>query len=187
MMKVGTAVRLLAIAVVLSLAAFVVAGCGSDEKKKDTVSADLSTGSTAESGDTKSGETKQFDSGEAVGSSKKLVVQSDADFSAEQQAIINRLAAFADATSNQDYKKLCEDLLSKAAQKIGGDCVKTFEQTGSQVKDFKIVVKSVKVNKDGKNATAAVNVTSNIQKGTQAQNLSLTKEGGDWRIQILGQ
>lgn len=179
MKKVGFAARLLAIVAILSLAAFVVSGCG-DDKKQDTASSDQST--TASTGGTKS-----YDSGEAVGSSKKLVVDSDADFSAEQQAVIAQLAAFADATADHDYKKLCNDLLSKEASKIGGDCLKTFEQTGSQIKDFKIVVKSVKVDKDGKTATAVVDVSSNVQKAQQSQNLSLVKEGGDWRIQILGQ
>lgn len=184
MMKIGYAVRLLAIAAILSLAAFVVAGCGGDEKKQDTVSADLSNGATGSA--SSSGDTKQFDSGETVGDAKKVVVASDADFSAEQQAIIARIADFADATANQDYKTLCNDLLSKKASQIGGDCVDTFEKSGGQIKDFKITVNSVKVDKDGKSATAIIDVSSNVNK-QQDQTLSLVKEGGEWRIQILGQ
>lgn len=184
MKKVGFGLRLLMVAAILSLAAFVVAGCG-DEKKQDTVSTDQSV-PTAASGDA-ADDTKQFDSGQSVGKAKKVVVESDADFSAAQQAVIARIGEFGDATANQDYKKLCNDLLSKKARQIGGDCVKTFEQTGAQLKDFKITVKSVKISKDGKSAAAKINVSSNVNKAQEGQDLTLIKEDGDWRIQILGQ
>ncbi len=178
MNKVGFAARLLAVVAVLSLAAFAVAGCGSKN--------DNSSSSSGSGGGTASG-TKQYDSGETVGSAKKVVVDSNQDMSAEQQAVISQIGAFADATAGHNYKKLCNDLLSKEAQKIGGDCVKTFSQTGAQIKDFKITVKSVKVAPDGKTATAQVNVSSNTGGQNQAQTLSLVKENGQWRIQILGQ
>ncbi len=181
MKNVGFAARLLAIVAVLSLAAFVVTGCGDDKNGSgDTASNN--------SGDTNGGDTKQFDQGDTVGSAKKVEVDSDQDFSAEEQAIIERVGEFGDATADQNYKKLCNDLLSKAARKIGnGDCVGTFEKTGAQLKDFKIVVKSVDVNKDGKTATATIDVSSNVQKAQMQQTLPLIKEGGEWRIQILGQ
>lgn len=176
MKKVEFAARLVAIVAVLSLAAFAVAGCGGDKNENNS----------GGSGGSASG-TKQYDSGETVGEAKKVVVDSDTDFNAEQQAVIARIGEFADATANQDYKTLCNDILSKEASKIGGNCVKTFEQTGAQIKDFKITVKSVKMGADGKTATATVDVTSNVNKAVQAQTLSMVKEGGEWRIQILGQ
>lgn len=178
MKKAEFAARLLAVIAVLSLAAFVVAGCGD---KKDDKAASGGSGSTAATG------SKQYDSGETVGSAKKVVVESNQDMSAEQQAVVARIGDFADATANHNYKKLCNDLLSKQARKIGGDCVKTFSQTGAQIKDFKITVKSVKVNPDGKSASANVDVDSNTGGAKQAQTLTMVKEGGKWRIQILGQ
>ncbi len=181
MKNVGFVARLLAVAALLALSAFVVAGCG-DDQKQDTVSVDRS----EQAAGTEAGPSKQFDSGQAVGEAKKVVVDSDAEMSATQQAVISRIGAFGDATANQDYKKLCNDLLSKAARKIGGDCEKTFSQSGESLKDFKITVKSVTVAKDGKSAVAKVSVESNVNKTPQAQDLSLTKEDGDWRIQILG-
>lgn len=181
MKNVGFVAKLLVIAAVLSLSGFVVAGCGDDEKKQDTTSVDKSQ-PTGEAG-----ATKQFESGDTVGDAGKVVVESDADFSAEQQAVIARIGEFGDATADKDYKKLCNDLLSKSARKIGGDCVKTFSQTGDQLKDFKITVNSVTIGKDGKSAVAKVDVTSNVNKTKTPQDLSLTKEDGDWRIQILGQ
>ncbi|MGH2957977.1 MAG: hypothetical protein ACRDKE_00110 [Solirubrobacterales bacterium] len=173
MKKVGIAARLLAVAAILSLAAFVVVGCGDD---KDTSS---NNGSTAAAGDLEPGDT--------VGKSEKVVVGKDAEFDAEQQEVVDRIGEFGDATAGQDYKTLCNELLSKSAQKIGGDCEKTFKASGAQLKDFKITVKSVKIDKDGNTATAVVDVTSNVNKAVQSQDLSLTKEDGEWKIQILGQ
>lgn len=185
MKNVGFMARLVAVVAVLSLAAFVVAGCGGDEPKKDTASVDQS--QPTGGGDAGNAQTKQFESGESVGKSKKVVVNSDADFTAQQQAVIARIGEFADATANENYKKLCNDILSKAAQKIGGNCVKTFSQTGSSLKDFKITVNSVKIAKDGKTAVAKVDVTSNVNTTAQPQDLTMIKEDGKWRIQILGQ
>jgi outer membrane murein-binding lipoprotein Lpp len=181
MKNVGMMVRLLAVVSLLALGALALTGCG-DEPKKDTVSTDQSQPTAG----TDSG-TKQFDSGETIGKAGKVVVNSDADFSANQQAVIERIGEFGDATADQDYKKLCNGLLSKAARKIGGDCVGTFSKTGKQLKDFKITVNSVKITEDGKNAVAKVNVSSNMNKTPTPQDLSLVKEDGEWRIQILGQ
>lgn len=172
MKKVGIAARLLAVAAILSLTAFVVVGCGDDKDSN-------SNGSTAASGNLEPGDT--------VGEAEKVVVGKDAKFDAQQQEVVDRIGEFGDATADQDYKKLCTEVLSKSAQKIGGDCEKTFSQSGAQLKDFKITVKSVKVAKDGKTATAVVDVTSNVNKAVQSQDLSLIKEGGEWRVQILGQ
>lgn len=189
MKTVGSVTRMVAIAAILALAAFVATGCGSDTPKKDTVSVDQSqpTADTGAAGDQGASSPKKFNQGTTVGKSKKVVVDSDAQMSANQQAVIERIGEFADATANKNYKKLCNDILSSAARKIGGDCVKTFEQTGAQIKDFKITVNSVKVAKDGKNAVAKVQVKSNVNSTTQPQDLSLVKEDGLWRIQILGQ
>lgn len=182
MKNVGFVARMLAVVALLALSAFVVAGCGGDDPK-DTVSVDQST----QAAGTESGESKQFDSGQAVGTEEKVVVDSDAEMSATQQAVIARIGDFGDATANQNYKKLCNDLLSKAARKIGGDCEQTFSKSGDSLKDFKITVKSVTVAKDGKSAVAKVDVKSNVNNTPQAQDLSLIKEDGAWRIQILGQ
>lgn len=193
MKQVGFAARLLAVVAVLALTAFVVAGCGSDNNKSSTSDNSAqstgdsgSTGSGGSSSDANSGPTKNLN-GQTVGASKKVVVKSDQDMSAEQQAVVDRIGQFGDATATKNYKKLCTDLLSKQARKIGGNCIRTFSQTGAQLKDFNITVESVKISSDGKTATAKVGVTSNVAKQVQNQTLSLVKEDGDWRIQILGQ
>lgn len=179
MKKVGIAARLLAVAAILSLAAFAVTGCGGD--KND------STGGSSDSGTVSTASGSEVQSGDTVGVAKKVVVGKDGSLDAEQKAVVATLGGFADATADKNFKKLCNDILSKAAAKIGGDCEKTFSQSGQGLKDFKIVVNSVEVAKDGKTATAAVDVTSNVNSAKQAQTLSLIKEDGEWRVQILGQ
>lgn len=159
--------RLLAVIAVLALGAFAIVGCGGD--------------------DNGSGDGKEYDSGQALGEEGKVVVDSESGFDAEQQEVIETITAFGDATANKDYKALCNELLSEEASNIGGDCEKTFSKTGEALSDFKLTIKSVNVNEDGKTASAEVSVTSNVSPEPQVQTLSLVKEGGKWRIQILGQ
>lgn len=170
MKQFGVVARLLAIVAVLSLGAFVISGCGGDD-----------------GGNASSGDGKTFDADQALGDEGKVVVESKESFDEQQQEVITQITAFGDATANKDYKELCNELLSKSASKIGGDCEKTFSQTGEALKDFKLTVKDVEVDPDGKTATANVSVTSNVSPDPQTQQLSLVKEGGQWRIQILGQ
>ena len=169
MKQVGVLARLLVIAALLTVGAFALAGCGGDDKSSSG-----------------SGDGKSYDSGEALGEEGKVVVESEDSFDAEQQEVVATITAFGDATANKDYKTLCNELLSKSASKIGGDCVKTFSKTGEALEDFKLTIKSVKVDPDGKSASADVSVTSNVQPEAQTQSLSLIQEGGEWRIQILG-
>lgn len=167
MKQVAVVARLLAVLAVFALGAFAIAGCGGD--------------------DNGSGGGKEYDSGQALGDEGKVVVDSEDDFNAEQQEVIETITAFGDATANKDYKTLCNDLLSEEASNIGGDCEKTFSKTGEALSDFKLTIKSVEVKPDGKTASAEVSVTSNVSPEPQVQTLSLVKEGGEWRIQILGQ
>lgn len=180
MKKFGIVVKFLTVAALLALAV-AVAGCG-DDKPQDSTSVDKSVQQS--SGD--SGQTKQYDKGQTVGEEGKIVVNSDAEMSANQQAVIARLGEFGDATAKGNYKKLCS-LLSKESQKIGGNCEKTFKSSGKNLKDFKITVNSVTVAKDGKSAVAKVDVTSNVNTTAAPQNMSLIKEGGEWKIEIIPQ
>jgi hypothetical protein len=174
MKQVGKAARLFAVAMVLVVAAIVVSGCGSSDNSGNTSSSTDSSGN------------KQYAASEGLGDSKKVVVDSGKSMDAKQQEVIDQITAFGDATAAKDYKKLC-GLLSSDAQKIGGDCVSTFEKTGQTIKDFKLTIKSVTVNPDGKTAKASVAVTSNSAPKPQIQDISLVKESGEWKIQILGQ
>lgn len=186
MKQVGFAARLLAVAAVLALAAFVVSGCGGDKSENNSSGGGSTSSSSTDSGSNSSGPTKNLN-GQKIGSAKKVIVKSDQNLDANQQAVIARIGEFGDATEAHNYKKLCNDLLSAQARKIGGDCVGTFSKTGAQLKDFNITVNSVKVASDGKTAVAKITVDSNVLQKPQQQNLGMIKEDGDWRVQILGQ
>jgi hypothetical protein len=183
MKQLGNSARLFAVIAALVMAAFVVVGCGGDDGNGD--GAGTSSGGDSNGQVTPSGEAKSFDSDETLGEAGKVTVESDTEFDEQQQEVIATVVAFGDATADRDYKELCS-LLSAEAQKIGGDCEKTFSQTGESLKDFKLTVKSVTVAEDGKTAKAKVDVTSNVSPEAQGQDLALIQENGEWKIQILG-
>lgn len=177
MKQVGASARLLALFAIFVIGALGVAGCGDDKDENG------GSGGTQTAADG----SKKFSNDDALGKEKKVEVDSKASFDEEQQAVLATIAAFGDATANKDYKSLCRKILSKDAAKIGGNCEKTFSETGEALDDFKVTVKSVKVGDGGKSAIAEVSVKSNVAPEAQTQQLSLVKEGGEWRIQILGQ
>ncbi|MBI4898408.1 MAG: hypothetical protein HY827_08590 [Actinobacteria bacterium] len=167
MKRFGNALKLTAVLAVSLLALVALAGCG--DKK-----------------DSGNGNGKSYEQDKPLGEAKKVVVKSDKEFDADQQAVIDKIAEFADMTQKHDYKGICKEIFSKEAQKIGGDCVGTLEKTGSTIKDFKITVSSVAVGKDGKTATAKATTIVNGQAGGE-QSLTLAKDSkGDWRVTILG-
>src|SRR3954453_10649538 len=137
MKQVGKTSRWFAVAMVLIIAAFVVSGCGGDDNSSKTTATTDSNGN------------KQYAASEGLGDSKKTVVESEKAFNEQQQAVVSQITAFGDATADKDYKKLC-GLLSTEAQKIGGDCVSTFQKTGQTISDFKLAIKSVTVDPNGK-------------------------------------
>lgn len=165
MKRFGNAIKLMAILAVSLLVAFALTGCG--DKKDD-------------------GNGKSYEQDKPLGDSQKVVVKSDKQFDANQQAVIDKIAEFADLTEKHDYEAICDEIFSKEARKLGGDCAGTLEKTGSTLKDFKITVSDVTVAADGKTATATATTVTNGQPGG-AQTLTLAKDSkGDWRVTILG-
>jgi ketosteroid isomerase-like protein len=199
MKKVGFAARLLAVIAVLSLAAFAVAGCGSDKKDDSSANSNTNTSTPADSGSTGDSGDSAADSAandvQSSGSANKsdtVVTDIDGDLTADEKAVIAAVGAFADATSNHDYKKICNDYLTKASQKIGAqtgnattDCAAFFKKQGDTIKTFKITVNKVDVSKDGKSAT--VDGTSSVNGAkTPSQPIALKNVNGEWRIALLG-
>jgi hypothetical protein len=173
MKRFGNATRLLAVFSISLLVLVALAGCGSSK------------GSGSGSGSSGGGKTYSQD--QTLGTAGKVKVNSNKQFNAEQQAIINTIAGFADATQAKDYKKICKDFLTKQSQKFGGDCVSKFATLGASIKDFSIKVTSVTVGPDGKTASADGVTTTNGQQGA-SQQLTLAKDSkGVWRVSILGQ
>ena len=181
MKKVGFAARLLVLAAVLSLAAFAVAGCGKD--KADNASGGGGTGSTAD-----------LSGAQPVESSKSVETTVDeGDLDAEKKAVLSQIVGFANATEKKDYEAICDDYLSKESQKLranGADknatCADYFSQTGKSIKTFKIYVTGIDINKDGTFATVAATTTVNGQK-QPVSNIAMKKEGGKWKVSVLGQ
>lgn len=168
MKRFGSAVKVSAIMCAALVAMFALAGCGDDKSSSD-------------------GDTKTYSQNETLGEAGAVVVKSDKEFNADQQAVINRLADFGDATEKKDYEKICTEFLSEEAAKLGGDCEKSLKKSGDDIKTFKITVTDVTIGEDGKTATAQTVTDVNGEKGT-AQPISLVKDAnGDWRVTILGQ
>lgn len=169
MKRFGNAVRLTAILCVSLLMVVALAGCGDDKESSSENS------------------TKTYSQNETLGEAGKVVVKSDQEFNAEQQAVINRIAEFGDATQDKDFKKICDEYLTEKAAKLGGDCEAALKKSGDDIKEFKITVTSVKIGADGKTATADTITDVNGQSGS-TQPLSLAKdESGEWRVTILGE
>lgn len=165
MKRFGNALKLPVVIAVVLVVVLAAAGCGDDKK---------------------SGNGKSYSQDQPLGQAKKVVVKSESEFDAEQQAVINKIAEFADLTEKKDYKAICKDILSKEAQKLGGNCPDFFEKSGAQIKDFKITVTGVKIGADGKTASAEATTETNGQKGAP-QTLTLAKDSkGEWRVTILG-
>ncbi len=155
--------RLMTTLFAIAALALAVTGCGGDDEQTKTY-----------------GETP-------VGSEQKVVVNPDAEFDADQQAVIEKLADFSDATAQKDYKKLCDELFTEESAKIGGgDCVAFLKKRGTQIKDFSIVVESVTIAEDGKSATVQATTTTNGQKSSTPYSLKKNAQG-EWQVAILGQ
>lgn len=169
MQRFGFAVRLLVLVASSLLVAFAFAGCGDDGDNDN------------------GGGGKTYDQDRPVGEAGKVTVDSKDDFDAGQQAVIDTIAEFADATEAKDYAKICDEILTEKASKIGGGCERVLRRASRDIKEFSITVTSVKVGEDGKTATAEADTETNGQQATP-QTLSLVKGAkGEWRVTILGQ
>lgn len=161
--------RLSAMTALLLLAVVAVTGCGDDDKGGS------------------SGSVKTYEPNERLGDSGAVVVDSKKGFDAEQQAVVKTITEFGDATSTKDYQRICDELLSEKAAKIGGGCVKTLKKSGDEFKTFKITVVDVSIGEDGKTATADT-ITDVNGKSGGVQPISLIKDAqGKWRVTILGE
>lgn len=168
MKRFGNAVKVSAVMCAALMAMFVLAGCG-DEKTSSE------------------GDTKAYSQNETLGDKGVVVVKSEKEFDTAQQAVINRLADFGDATEAKDYEQICNEFLSEDAAKLGGDCEKSLAKSGDEIKTFKITVTDVTIGEDGKTATAQTITDVNGEKGTP-QPISMVKDAnGEWRVTILGQ
>lgn len=168
MKRFGNAVKVSAMLCVALVALFALAGCGDDQKSSN-------------------GGTKTYSQDEPLGDAGAVVVKSNEKFDADQQAVINTLAGFGDATEAKDFNKICNEYFTEASAKLGGDCEKALKKSGDAIKTFKITVTDVTVDPGGKAATAQTITEVNGAKGSP-QPIKLVKgKDGKWRVAILGE
>lgn len=155
--------RLMTMLIAIAALALAVTGCGGDDEQTKTY------------GDT------------PVGEEQKVKVDPEAEFNAEQQAVIETLGEFGDATEQGDYKKLCEEIFTEESSKIGGgNCEAFLKKRGTQIDDFSITVESVTIAEDGKSATVKATTTTNGQPTSTPYSLKQNAQG-EWQVAILGQ
>jgi hypothetical protein len=104
----------------------------------------------------------------------------------DSDRVRDTLGAFAQASAQHDYQRVCGDLLAKpvldAVRKAGLSCEQTMKAAMDGVKDPKLEVRQVTVN--GTKATAKVHTTAAGQQPSD-DTVALVKEGGDWKIGSL--
>ncbi len=148
---------------IVALFAFAIAGCGDDKEQGKTY------------GD------------EPLGQQQKVTVATDDELNADQQAVVETITKFGDATATKDYATICNELFSEDSRKLGGgDCEQFLKVANREFKDFDIKIESVTIGEDG--ATATVKSTT-TKDGVPAEvPYSLKKSSqGQWQLAILGQ
>lgn len=154
--------RLLVTVLALAALALVASGCGDDKQ------------------------TKTYDQS-PLGQEKKVTVVTTTEFNADQQAVIETIAEFADATAQKDYAKICSELLTETSRQLGGGkCEQFFKVAGKGFKDFSIKVQSVTLSKDGNGATVKTITSRDGQPSPVVYSMKKNAQG-QWQVAILGQ
>lgn len=126
-------------------------------------------------------------SDEPLGQEQKVTVESDASFDEDQQAVIDTIVEFGDATADKDFAKVCDELFTETSAKLGGgQCEKRLAAAGKAFDDFSVTIKSVTVGEDGNSATVDTVTTAAGKAAPQQYSLKKNAQG-EWRIAILGQ
>ena len=88
------------------------------------------------------------------------------------------------ATQARDYRRICDDLLSRDAKKRAGgkDCAKLVRSTAGDVRRPRITPLSIRVR--GDRADVRVRTTARGQSAIE-DTIRLVREGGSWRIAAL--
>jgi hypothetical protein len=104
----------------------------------------------------------------------------------DERDVRDTLDAFAEATRQKDYQRLCDELFSAklvAEVRQTVPCEVALQNSSlDDARDPKLTIRSVKV--DGDRATAEVSTTAANQRPS-TDTVQLVKEEGEWRIQAL--
>jgi Putative lumazine-binding len=104
----------------------------------------------------------------------------------DERDVRDTLDAFAEATRQKDYQRLCDELFSAklvAEVRQTVPCEVALQNSSlDDARDPKLTIRTVKV--DGDRATAEVS-TSAANQRPSTDTVQLVREDGDWRIQAL--
>lgn len=104
----------------------------------------------------------------------------------DEKRVRDAVAAFGEASAKKDYQRICDDLVAKdlaeSVEAVGLPCEAAFKRGLDPVKEPKVEIKKVKINK----TRALVTVRSTAKNQPPSDDtLELVLEGGDWRISAL--
>ena len=104
----------------------------------------------------------------------------------DEDRVRDAVAAFGEASAKKDYQRICDELVAKdlaqSVEAVGLPCETAFKRGLDPVKEPKVEIKKVKINK----TRALVNVRSTAKNQPPSDDtLELVLEGGDWRISSL--
>jgi hypothetical protein len=104
----------------------------------------------------------------------------------EAERVRDTLSAFAQASAEHDYRRVCADLLAKpvidSVRKAGLSCESAMKTALEGVKAPKLEVRQVTIK--GNRASAKVHTTAANQQASD-DTVALVKEGEDWKIAAL--
>ena len=104
----------------------------------------------------------------------------------EGERVRDTLSAFAQASAEHDYRRVCADLLAKpvidSLRKAGLSCESAMKTALEGVEAPKLEVRQVTIK--GNRASAKVHTTAANQQASD-DTVALVKEGEDWKIGAL--
>jgi hypothetical protein len=104
----------------------------------------------------------------------------------EAERVRDTLSAFAQASAEHDYRRVCADLLAKpvidSVRKAGLSCESAMKTALEGVEAPKLEVRQVTIK--GNRASAKVHTTAANQQASD-DTVALVKEGEDWKIGAL--
>jgi Domain of unknown function (DUF4878) len=104
----------------------------------------------------------------------------------EAERVRDTLSAFAQASAEHDYRRVCADLLAKpvidSVRKAGLSCESAMKTALEGVEAPKLEVRQITIK--GNRASAKVHTTAANQQASD-DTVALVKEGEDWKIGAL--
>ena len=107
------------------------------------------------------------------------------DFDGEQKAIAEVVEDLQDASSSDEPRRICEEILAADLKRQTGDCPKAVDEALKDADLYELKVTKVEpadITDATKTATATVEAGTD---GDQVEKITLVREGKSWRISKL--